>query len=145
MPFTTKICHKILQKYAMDSSPKFSRKKLFANSHVRKKLFAYNCPLKKIACIISKLVHPPPPLPPPLVNIKRSSPSFPGVDHKCFVCETAVKPYPCSSKAESFKIHGHRHMLVIVSTYGESRLNESMADHKPGKTFCFKPNLYGVF
>ena len=52
--------------------------------------------------------------------------------------ETAVEPCLCSSKAESFKIHGRRHMLVIVLTYGEATLNESMADHKSSKTFCFE-------
>ena len=63
--------------------------------------------------------------------------SFPGVDHKSFLLETAVKPCPCS-KEESFKIHCRRHMLVIVLTCGEARLNESIEDHESGKTFCFK-------
>ena len=50
------------------------------------------------------------------------------------------------SKAESFKIHGRRHMLVIVSTYREARLNESVADHKSDKTFCLNPiRSRGVF
>ena len=29
-------------------------------------------------------------------------------------------------------------MLVIVSTCGEARLDESIEDHESGKTFCFK-------
>ena len=66
--------------------------------------------------------------------------SFPGVDHKSFVRETDVKPCQCSIiKVESFKIHRPRHMLVIVLTYyGETGFNESIADHESGKTFCFK-------
>ena len=36
----------------------FPGKKLFANIHAKKKLFAYNGPQKKIACIISKPVPP---------------------------------------------------------------------------------------
>ena len=44
--------------------------------------------------------------------------SFQGVNHKRFVRETTVETCPCSSKAESFKIDGRRHMLVIASTWG---------------------------
>ena len=53
----------LLQEYAIDSSRKFPGKNCLLTFTSKKKLFADNGPLKKIACIISKLVPPP-------VNIK---------------------------------------------------------------------------
>ena len=52
--------------------------------------------------------------------------TFPGADHKSFVLETPVKPCPCSSGKEGFKMYGSRHMRVIVSTYGVTKLIESL-------------------
>ena len=47
------------------------------------------------------------------------------------------KPCPCSSRAGSFKIHRHRYACDRKDLW-EAGFNESIADHKSGKTFSCK-------
>ena len=51
MSSATRICHRLIPKIFQE---------MFANSHVRKKIVCIQWSLKKIACIISKLVTPSP-------------------------------------------------------------------------------------